>query len=124
MLPQAPGSRYCNSICCSAHTAHGQLLLTYACSLKLFETQEEQSFGRRKGMSCRPRPREKLSWEEAGGCWEAAPPQESQLRLERDQKYSSSPGPDMTAVALTAVTWPHQAWGAASSPGKLSASTS
>lgn len=44
-------------------------------------------------MSCRPRPREKLSWEEARGCWEAAPPQESQLRLERDQKYSSSPGP-------------------------------
>lgn len=33
-----------------------------------------------------------------------APPQESQLRLERDQKYCSSPGPASTAVTSTAGT--------------------
>lgn len=43
-----------------------------------------------------------------------APPQESQLRLERDQKYRSSPGPASTAVTSTAGTrhgGPCPSWG-------------
>lgn len=43
-----------------------------------------------------------------------APPQESQLRLERDQKCRSSPGPASTAVTSTAGTrhgGPSPSWG-------------
>lgn len=43
MFPRSQGSRYCNSICCSAHAALGQLLPTYVCSTKSSETQEQQS---------------------------------------------------------------------------------
>lgn len=55
--------------------------------------------------------REKKLSRGAGEHWDMPPPQESQLRLERDQKSSSSPGPDHAAVTPTAVTQPCQAQG-------------